>query len=148
MTQNSQTWHLQILLDTYTYSRGVFVPAKTLKVRKIHSYNDLRKLIKPHLKIFVHHLLSSVELAYRKSGTSTVLALYMKPLLSLACVILDQENLRNFTRNCIEILFVRIEIESLFVRIHFLFIHCTRLFICLYERFIHMRIRGGASRVG
>ena len=44
---------------------------------------------------------SSVELAYRKSGTSTVLGFYMKRLLSLACVILDQENLRNFTHNCI-----------------------------------------------
>ena len=33
---------------------------------------------------------SSVKLAYRKSGTSTVLGFYMKRLLSLACVILDQ----------------------------------------------------------
>ena len=38
---------------------------------------------------------SSVELAYRKSGTSTLLGFYMKRLLSLSCVILDQENLRN-----------------------------------------------------
>ena len=30
---------LKVLLDTYTYSRGVSVPARTLKVRKIHSYN-------------------------------------------------------------------------------------------------------------
>ena len=44
---------------------------------------------------------NSVELAYRKSGTSTVLGFYMKRLLSLACVILDQENLHNFTHNCI-----------------------------------------------
>ena len=44
---------------------------------------------------------NSVELAYRKSGTSTVLGFYMKRLLSLACVILDQENLGNFTHNCI-----------------------------------------------
>ena len=41
MAQNSQTRQLQVLLDTYTYSRSVSVPAKTLKVRKIHSYNDL-----------------------------------------------------------------------------------------------------------
>ena len=44
---------------------------------------------------------SSVELAYRKSGTSTLLGFCMKRLLSLSCVILDQENLRNFTRKCI-----------------------------------------------
>ena len=44
---------------------------------------------------------SSVELAYHKSGTSTVLGFYMKRLLSLACVILDQENLRNFTQGSV-----------------------------------------------
>ena len=46
MAQNSQTRQLQTLLDTYTYSTSDSVPAKTLKVRKIHSYNDLRNL--PH----------------------------------------------------------------------------------------------------
>ena len=40
MDQNSQTQHLQVLLDTYTYFRSVSVPAKTLKVCKIHSYNQ------------------------------------------------------------------------------------------------------------
>ena len=44
---------------------------------------------------------SSVKLTYRKSGTSTVLGFYMKRLLSLACVILDQENLRNFTQGSV-----------------------------------------------
>ena len=99
-------------LDTYTYSTSDSVPAKTLKVRKIHSYNDLRNM--PHVHPFFGYFCSSssssssssansVELAYRKSGTSTVLGFYMKRLLSLACVhvILDQENLRNFTHNCI-----------------------------------------------
>ena len=46
--QNSQTWQLQALWDTYTYSTSAFVPTKTLKVRKIHSYNNLQKLVKPH----------------------------------------------------------------------------------------------------
>ena len=103
MAQNSQTRQLQALLDTYTYSTSDSVPAKTLKVRKIHSYNDLRNLPHPLFGFFCSSSSSSsnsVELAYRKSGTSTVLGFYMKRLLSLACVILDQENLRNFTHNC------------------------------------------------
>ena len=104
MAQNSQTRQLQALLDTYTYSTSDSVPAKTLKVRKIHSYNDLRKLPHPPFWIFCSSSSSSsssVELAYRKSGTSTVLGFYMKRLLSLACVILDQENLRNFTQGSV-----------------------------------------------
>ena len=106
MAQNSQTRQLQALLDTYTYSTSDSVPAKTLKVRKIHSYNDLRNLPHPLFESFCSSSSSSsssnsVELAYRKSGTSTVLGFYMKRLLSLACVILDQENLDNFTHNCI-----------------------------------------------
>ena len=102
MAQNSQTWQLQALLDTYTYSTSASVLTKTFKVPKIHSYSDLRKLAKPHFCSSSSSSSSnSVELAYRKSGTSTVLGFYMKRLLSLAYVILDQENLRNFTRNCI-----------------------------------------------
>ena len=104
MAHNSQTRQLQALLDTYTYSTSDSVPAKTLKVRKIHSYNDLRNLPHPPFGYFCSSSSSSsnsVELAYRKSGTSTVLGFYMKRLLSLTCVILDQENLRNFTHNCI-----------------------------------------------
>ena len=89
-----------ILLDTYTYSTSDSEPAKTYKVRKIHSYNDLRKL--PHTPFWIFcSSSSSVELAYRKSGTSTDLGFYMKRLLSLACVILDQENLRNFTQGSV-----------------------------------------------
>ena len=67
---------------------------------------------------------NSVELAYRKSGTSTVLGFYMKRLLSLACVILDQENLRNFTHNCIYN-----PKFSLFVGRHFLCGHVHSRFI-------------------
>ena len=44
---------------------------------------------------------SSVELAYRQSGTSTRDGFYTKRLLSVACVILDQQNLRNFTQSCV-----------------------------------------------
>ena len=44
------------------------------------------------------YLYNSVKLAYRKRGTSTLLGFYMKQLLSLACVILDQETLCYFTR--------------------------------------------------
>ena len=84
MAQNSQTRQLQTLLDTYTYSTSDFVPAKTLKVRKIHSYNDLRKL--PQTPFWTSSSSSSEKLAY---STSTVLDFYMKRLLSLACVILD-----------------------------------------------------------
>ena len=101
MAQNSQTRQLQTLLDTYTYSTSDSVSAKTLKVRKIHSYNDLRKLPHPPFWIFCSSSSSSVKLAYRKSGISTVLGFYMKRLLSLACVILDQENLRNFTQGSV-----------------------------------------------
>ena len=102
MAQNSQTRQLQTLLDTYTYSTSDSVPAQTLKVRKIHSYNDLRKLPHPPFWNFCSSSSSSsVKLAYRKSDTSTVLGFYMKRLLSLACVILDQENLRNFTQGSV-----------------------------------------------
>ena len=95
MAQNSQTRQLQVLLDTYTYFTSVSVPAKTLKVRKIHSYSDLRKLAKPH---FCSSSSSSVELTYRQSGASNLDGFCTKRLLSVLCVILDQENLRNFTR--------------------------------------------------
>ena len=84
---------------------------------------------------------SSVELAYRKSGTSTVLGFYTKRLLSLACVILDQENLCNFTHHCISRGF------SLFVRSHFLFIHCTRLFIHAFRTHAY-KGWGSSVRVG
>ena len=79
-------------------------PSKYVKYTTTMTYGSCHT---PFLDSFVHHLLfllllyNSVELAYRKSGTSTVLVFYMKRLLSLACVILDQENLGNFTHNCI-----------------------------------------------
>ena len=95
--QNSQTRQLQALLDTYMYSTSAFVPTKTHEVRKIHSYNDLQKLVKPHFSSSS----SSVKLAYCPSATSTRDGFYTKRLLSVACVILDQENLRNFTQSCI-----------------------------------------------
>ena len=101
MAQNSQTRQLQALLDTYTYFMTASLPTKIFKVRKIHGYSDLRKLVKPHFCSSSSSSSNSVELAYRKSGTSTVIGFHMKRLLFLACVILDQENLRNFTRNCI-----------------------------------------------
>ena len=94
-----QTRQLQALLDTYTYSTSAFIPTKTLKVRKIHSYSDLQKLVKPHFCSSSFSSSSSVELAYRQSATSTLDGFYTKRLLSVACVILDQENLRNFTRS-------------------------------------------------
>ena len=127
MAQNSQTRQLQTLLDTYTYSTSDSVPAKTLEVRNIHSYNDLRKLAKPH---FCSSSSSSIELAYRKSGTSILLDFYMKRLLSVLCVILDQENLRNFTRK-------RKSRTSLFVQLlEAIFYLCT----C-----IHVSYKGGAQ---
>ena len=89
MTQNSQTWQLQALLGTYMYCTRVFIPAKTLNVRKIH-INDLPGNWPTHLFV-------SVEQAYHKICTSTLLDFYMKQLLSLACVILDQ---CNCTHNC------------------------------------------------
>ena len=94
-----------------------------------------------HTPLFGFICSSSVELAYRKSGTSTVLGFYMKRLLFLACVILDQENLCNFTRNCIDRGF------SLFLRSHFLFIHCTRLFIHAFCTHVY-KGWGSSVRVG
>ena len=78
--QNSQKRQLQAILDTYRYSTSAFVPSKTHKVRKIHSYNDLRKLAKQH---FCCSSSPSVELAYRQSGTSTLDGFYTKRLLSV-----------------------------------------------------------------
>ena len=103
MAQTSQTWQLQAILDTYTYSRSAFVPTKTLKVRKIQSYNDLQKLVKPYFcsSSSSSSSYSSIELAYRKRDTSTRDGFYTKQLLSVACVILDQKNLRNFTQSCV-----------------------------------------------
>ena len=76
MAQNSQTRQLQTLLDTYTYSTSDSVPAKTLKVRKIHSYNDLRKLPHtPFLDIFVHHLLLLLQLNWPTAKAAQVLSL-------------------------------------------------------------------------
>ena len=43
----------------------------------------------------------TIELAYSQSGTNTPFGFYMKRLLSLACMILDQETLHNFTHNFI-----------------------------------------------
>ena len=100
--QNSRTRQLQALLDTYTYSTSAFVSNKTLKVRKIHSYNDLQKLVKPHFcSSSSSSSSSSIELAYCQSVASTLNGFYTKRLLSVACVILDQQNLRNFTQSCI-----------------------------------------------
>ena len=63
----------------------------------------------PFFGFFVHlsSSSSSVKLAYRQSGSD---GFYTKRLLSVACVILDQENLRNFTQN-------------LFLESHFLYVH-------------------------
>ena len=90
MAQNSQTWQLQAILDTYTYSRSACVPIKTLTVRKIPSYNDLQKLVKLH---FCSSSLLQLN--------CTLDGFYTKRLLSLACVILDQQNLHNVTQSCV-----------------------------------------------
>ena len=95
---SSQTRQLQAILDPYPYSTSAFLPTETLKVRKIHSYNDLQKLVKPH---FYSSSSSSVELAYCPSTTSTLDGFYTKRLLSVACVVLDQQNLCNFTESFI-----------------------------------------------
>ena len=94
MAHNSQTRQLQAILDTYTYSRSAFVP---LIVRKIHNYNDLQKLVKPHFCSSSSS--SSIELAYRQSATSTLDGFYTEQLFSIACVILDQANICNFTQS-------------------------------------------------
>ena len=74
------------------------------------------------LKIFVHHLLNSVELAYR---TSIVLGFNIHETTPFTCVREGQENIRNFTRNCKKF--------SLFVRSYFLFIHAYMnvLYVCI-----------------
>ena len=73
MAENSKMQQLQTLLDTYTYCMCLSVPAKTLKVCKVYSYNDLWTLAKPQFCCS-----SSVELAYHESGTSTVV--HKRPL--------------------------------------------------------------------
>ena len=117
--QNSQTRQLQTLLDAYTYSTSDSVPTKTFKVHKIHSDNDLRKLAKPHFCSSSSSSSSSIELAYRQSGTSTLDGFYTKRLLSVPCVILDQEKLHKFTPT------VYIKNFPLFVGSHFLYVTCT-----------------------
>ena len=90
--------------------RHIHVPYEGFCTHKVHSYNNLWKSAKQHFWIF-YLLLSSVELAYCQSGTSTLDGFYTKRLLSVVCVILDQQNLCNFTRN------------SLFVGSYFLNVH-------------------------
>ena len=71
--------------QTHTHTMSVSVPAKTLKYRA-----TMINLARPH---FCSSSSSSNSvLVYCKSGTTTLLGL------SLACVILDQLNLCNFTR--------------------------------------------------
>ena len=93
MAQNSQTRQLQAILDAYTYCTSAFVSSKSHEVRKIHSYNDYRKLAKPHFWIFLFIIFSSssVELAYRQSGPSILDGFYTKRLHSVAWVILYSE---------------------------------------------------------
>ena len=56
-------------------------------------------------RTFVHHLLLflllQLKLAYCPSATSTLDGFYTKRLLSVACVILDQQNLCNFIQSCV-----------------------------------------------
>ena len=88
--------HFQAFLDTYTYSTSAFVPIKILKVRKT------MKFAKPDFWIFCSlPSSSSVELPYRQSGKSILNGFYTKRLLSVVCMILNQHNLCNFTRNYI-----------------------------------------------
>ena len=117
MAQNSKTRELQTLLDTYMYSTSDSVSAKTLKVRKIHSYNDILNLTHTLFGFFCSSS-SSVELTYRKNGTSTFLDFCMKRLLSLSCVILDQENLRNLYNPELPYLSIVVGSHFLIVRAH------------------------------
>ena len=103
--QNSQTLQLQAILDTYTYSTSALVPTKTLTVRKKHSYSHLRKLAKLNFWIFLFIIVflffffswSGLPRKWHKYSWW----FYTKRLPSVGCVILDQENLCNFTLNCI-----------------------------------------------
>ena len=67
---------------------SVSVPTKTLNICKIHLYNDLRKYVKPPICSSSYYYSNSVELAYHKTGTSTLFGSNMKGLLSFACLIL------------------------------------------------------------
>ena len=139
MAHNSQTWQLQAILDTYTYSRSAFVPGKTHTLHKIHSYNDLWKLAKLHFWIYIFGSLLPLQL---KWPTAQVAQVFMTVFtqngsfpFSFACVILDQENLRNYGK------------FSLFVGSHFLYVHVCSRFI---ERWgssvrIHRSRRGWGS---
>ena len=100
MAQNSQMRQLQALL-TYMHTLQVLLyplrPPKYVKYTATMTYGNWPTA----LLFIISSSSSSVELAYRQSGTSNLDGFYIKRLLSIACVILDQENLRNFTQNCI-----------------------------------------------
>lgn len=104
----AQTWQLQVLLDADMYTMSVSVPAKTLRVCITHRYSDIRKLAKP-LICSSSYCSNSVEMDYHKNQ-STLLDFYIKRLLSLAWMILDQES--NFMHNCINFL------EAIFYYVH------------------------------
>ena len=93
-------------LDTYMYSKSVSVLAKTLGQIALLASSSSSK---------------SVELAYCKIGTSiySPWSLYETTPFPCLCVILDQENLCNFTPN---------HRTSLFVGSHFLFVHMHSTF--------------------
>ena len=90
----------------WTHTRTLRVILYPLRPSKYVKYTATMTYGSCHTSLFGFFCSSSssstsVELAYRKSGTSTVLGFYMKRLLSLTCVILDQENLRNFTQGSV-----------------------------------------------
>ena len=100
MAQNYQMWQLQALLDTLTYSTSASVPSKYVKYTATMIYGNWSNSTSVH-PLSSSSSFNSVKLDYHKIGPSILLGYYLKWLLSLACVILDQENLHNFTCNSI-----------------------------------------------
>ena len=82
-----------------TCSESASIHFNTLKVRKIYSYSESRKFVKTRI---VHHLLllsNSVQTAYRETGVSNRSNSFTKIIYTGAYMILDAQNLHNFSQS-------------------------------------------------
>ena len=82
-----------------TCSASASIHYNTLKLGKIYSYGDARKIVKT---LIVHHLLlilSSVQTAYRETGVSNRSISFTKIIYTGAYMILDTQNLHTFSQS-------------------------------------------------
>ena len=98
-----------------TCSASASIRYNTLKLRKIYSYGDSRKIVKTPI---VHHLLllllsSSVQTTYRETGISNLSISFTKIIYTGAYMILDAQNLHTFSPKPVKLQFGKLRSVSL-----------------------------------